>query len=96
VRENCTHGLMREGRVTPALYSTYCLLQANYRQTFTALGTNLAGLANELNPINLVYANDGRAQCSMIRNEVTQAGTVPVEYVVYFSNEDGIWKLRDF
>jgi hypothetical protein len=71
-------------------------IQANYLETFNALGANFPGLANQLNPINLVYVNDSRAQCSMIRNEVTQGGMVPVEYVVYFSNEDGIWKLRDF
>lgn len=70
--------------------------QAKYRQIFTALGTQFALANNYLNNIELVYMADGIAKCRLYRDKVISGVTHSIEYVVYFVQENGIWKLYQF
>lgn len=72
------------------------VLQQEYREAFTEVGTALPALNNEMNPIELVYVSDGLAKCRMFRTEEVLGQMQPIEFVVYYIMENGIWKLRDF
>jgi len=70
--------------------------QAKYRQIFTALGTQFSLANNYLKDIELVYLADGIAKCRLYRDKVIMEVTHSIEYVVYFVQENGIWKLNQF
>jgi hypothetical protein len=70
--------------------------QQDYRETFTEVGAALPQLASYINPVELVYMYDDMAKCRMTRTEVISGQPQTVEYVVYFIQENGTWKLRDF
>lgn len=70
--------------------------QQDFRDTFTEVGVALPQLANYMSPVELVYMNDDMAKCRMTRTEFISGEPQTVEYVVYFIQENGVWKLRDF
>jgi hypothetical protein len=70
--------------------------QVKYREFFTALGTQLSLLNDYLKDIELVYTTDGFAKCRLYRDK-TIIGTIhKIEYVIYFIQENGIWKVTQF
>lgn len=70
--------------------------QQDFRDTFTEVGAALPQLANYMSPVELVYVNDDMAKCRMTRTEFITGQPQTVEYVVYFIQENGVWKLLDF
>ncbi len=68
-------------------------LQATYRDFFTALGTRLPLLNDSLKDIELIDMTDGYAKCRLYRDETISGQVHTIEYVVYFVQENGIWRL---
>ena len=68
-------------------------LQNRYREFFTALGTRLPLLNDYLKDIELIYLSDGYAKCRFYRDEMIGGQVHNIEYVVYFVQENGIWRL---
>jgi Protein of unknown function (DUF1566)/Putative Ig domain/Carboxypeptidase regulatory-like domain/Glucodextranase, domain B/Purple acid Phosphatase, N-terminal domain len=70
--------------------------QAKYREFFTALGTQLQLLNDYLKDIEMVYMTDGNAKCRLYRDKTIMGQVHKIEYVIYFVQENGIWKLYQF
>jgi hypothetical protein len=68
--------------------------QANIRELYTAFGTSLPLVANELTSIDLVNISDNIAECRMMRSEEYSGQIIQFEYPIYFVREDGIWKFQ--
>lgn len=71
-------------------------LQQEMREMFTAAGSSLSSLSGYMNEINLVYVTDDIAKCSLTRPEIVSGQTQQIEYAIYFTKENGLWKLQDF
>lgn len=70
--------------------------QTRYREFLTALGAQLPLMNDYLRDIELVYMTDGYAKCRLYRNKTIMGQVYNIEYVVYFVQEQGIWKLYQF
>jgi hypothetical protein len=70
--------------------------QAKYREFFTALGTQLPILNDYLKDIELVYIAGPFAKGRLYRNRTIMGQIHKIEYVIYFVQEDGIWKIVQF
>ncbi|MEI8356810.1 MAG: hypothetical protein WCG31_12095 [Deltaproteobacteria bacterium] len=70
--------------------------QAKYREFFTALGRQLPLLNEYLKDIEMVYMTGGFAKCRLYRDKTIMGQVHKIEYVVYFVQENGVWKLCQF
>lgn len=70
--------------------------QSHYRSVFTSLGPRLSVLSTDLPTIKLMYANEDWAKCRMDREEIVLGQNKLVAYPVYFTKENGIWKLTAY
>ena len=68
--------------------------QAKYQAFFAALGAQLPLLNDSLQEIELVDMTDGYAKCRLYRDRTIVGQVHKIEYVIYFIQEKGIWKLR--
>ncbi|TSK05051.1 MAG: choice-of-anchor D domain-containing protein [Geobacter sp.] len=64
-----------------------------YQELFTALGNQLAVLAQSAPPLEFVYASEDRAKCRVFKQMTVQGQSVTVGFPIYFEKEDGIWRL---
>ena len=70
--------------------------QTKYGELFTALGAQLPLFNDYLKDIELVYLTDGFAKCRLYRNKTIMGAVHNIEYLVYFVQENGIWKVVQF
>jgi len=67
--------------------------QERYKGIFTALQSNLAEIAANMQEIGLIYIKDGMAKYRIRRQE--EAGEIT--YYIYFQlDKDGLWRIRQF
>jgi len=71
--------------------------QDDYREIFTALGTRLPQLVQQMQDIELIQAGEGFAKYRIKRDEVHQGQSYSITYDIYFSSDaNGIWKIDRF
>ncbi|MBW2039963.1 MAG: hypothetical protein JRI46_10320 [Deltaproteobacteria bacterium] len=68
--------------------------QGLYRDIYTALGDNIPQIAQDMQDIQLIYA-EGRLAKYRIRRDEEHGGQVyPITYYIYFVRDrDGLWKI---
>jgi len=71
-------------------------IRDDYRTGFSAYIDKLPLLAQDLPPIELVYASESRAKARLFREETVKGQRMIIGYPVYYIREDGIWKLANF
>jgi hypothetical protein len=71
--------------------------QLLYNDIFTALNAQLPQLVQEMQDIQLIYAQDGMAKYRIRRDEMYSGQILTVTYYVYFAlDENGVWKIAKF
>lgn len=68
--------------------------QDYYRELFTALGTRMPVLSEDLPTLALGSIRDNTARLLMSRQEIVLGQQKTVGYLIIFIKENGIWKLR--
>jgi hypothetical protein len=71
-------------------------VQNHYRSVFTALGPRLPVLSTDLPTIRLLSANESSVKCRMDREETVLGQIKLVSYPIYFTKENGLWKLTAY
>ena len=85
-----------QGDVEGAVSYLVSYRQALYRQIFTGFGPRLPSLADDTATLKLVYSTNGLVKCILIRQEDVLGTQKSVAYPVYYSKENGTWKLQKY
>jgi hypothetical protein len=68
-----------------------------YNEVFTALYQKLPEIVQEMQDIQLVYAEDSAVKYRIRRNEFHAGQTVNITYYIYFVRDrDGLWRIYRF
>jgi hypothetical protein len=68
-----------------------------YNEVFTALYQKLPEIVQEMQDIQLVYAEDSAVKYRIRRNEFHAGQTVDITYYIYFVRDmDGLWRIYRF
>ncbi len=68
-----------------------------YNEVFTALYQKLPGIFQEMQDIQLVYAEDSAVKYRIRRNEFHAGQMVDITYYIYFVRDrDGLWRIYRF
>lgn len=70
--------------------------QSDYRAGFSTYIDKLPLLAQDMNPIELVYVSENRAKARMFRTENIKGTPITIGYPIYYIKEGGVWKLTSF
>jgi len=71
--------------------------QGRYRAIFTALSPHLAGIAQEIGDIELIYVVEGRAKYRLLRTQLWGGQLMTLTYYVYFVQDgSGFWRIEGF
>ena len=87
---------LASGDVTGALTPIAERSRIKYGELFAALGPQLPLLSDYLKDIELVYHTGGFAKCRLYRDKTIKGTAHKIEYIVYFAQENGIWKVVQF
>jgi len=69
----------------------------DYEAIFTALGSQLGHVVQEMQAIELISIEDGMAKYRIRRDEIHQGQTYTITYHIYFDcSEDGVWRIHRF
>jgi hypothetical protein len=71
--------------------------QARYREIFTALGSGLPEIVQNMQDIQHVYVNDRIAKYRIRKNETYGGQMMTITYYIYFVIDgNGIWTIDKF
>jgi sugar lactone lactonase YvrE len=91
---NAMKSALARGDVEGALAFFADAERGRYRAIFTALDPHLAGIAQDLGDIELIYATEERAKYRLTRAQVWGGQLVTLTYYVYFVRDGGaFWRL---
>jgi hypothetical protein len=71
-------------------------IQNGYRAGLSGYLDKLPSLAQDMSPIEFVYATENRAKVRLFREETIKGQKMVIGYPVYYTRENGIWKLLNF
>jgi hypothetical protein len=94
---NAMKARLAAGDIDGALNYYGSTTRDDYQAIFTALGDQLPQVAQEMQAIELIQAEEGFAKYRIRRNEIHQGQQYSITYHIYFDcNEDGIWRIHRF
>ena len=68
-----------------------------YQEVFTALATKLPQLVQEMQDIQMIYAEDAAAKYRIRRTQVYGGQPLTITYYIYFRvDDDGLWKIMRY
>ena len=88
---------LRSGDIEQALRYHHPRSQERYRAIYTALGSDLPGLAAQMEDISRIYCVDGTAKYRIRQTHDVDGRLVPITYYVYFVRDDnGLWRIQKY
>jgi hypothetical protein len=85
------------GDIEEALRYHHEVLKDKYEAIYNLLSTNLPSLAQQMQDIELIYAEDSRAKYRIRRDHEINGENVTITYYIYFSrDENGFWKIERY
>jgi len=85
------------GDIEEALRYHHEVLKNKYEAIYNLLRANLPALAQQMQDIELIYAEDNRAKYRIRRDHEINGKNVTVTYYIYFSrDENGFWKIERY
>ena len=71
--------------------------QDKYAAVYSALGSDLPNLAQQMQNISPVFYDEARAKYRIRQDHEVEGETVTITYYIYFSkDESGIWKIERY
>jgi len=94
-------GAMKDALITNDLHGAVAHFvapqQDRYRTLFTTLSADIAQITRDMQDIELVYVNEGRAKYRLPRTQLWGGQLMALTYYVYFIQDgDGLWTLESF
>ncbi len=72
-------------------------VQRNDRLDYTGLGAQLPQFVQEMQAIEMIYAEDGFAKYRITRDEIHQGQVYTITHHIYFNRDaGGIWEIRRY
>jgi hypothetical protein len=85
------------GDIEEALLYHHEVLKDKYEAIYNLLRANLPSLAQQMQDIELIYAEDTRAKYRIRRDHEINGKIVAITYYLYFSrDENGLWKIERY
>jgi hypothetical protein len=90
-------GALAAGDNEKALSYHHPAFRDRYEAIYALLGNNISSLAQEMQDIQLIFAEGDRAKYRVNRDHEIDGQIVTITYYVYFSrDQDGLWKIERY
>ncbi len=85
------------GDIQGALRLHHGMLRDKYEAIYKLLGNDLSTKVQQMQDIELIYAEGDRAKYRIRRDHTIEGQTVTITYYIYFSrDENGLWKIERY
>lgn len=94
---NAMKAALISGNIQDALALHYPSVRSEYETIYTALGDRLSTLVGQMQDIELIFAENGRAKYRIRKGQIIDGNPEVITYYIYFYMDgNGIWRVENY